>query len=539
MEKLNGREFSKVPAFSWIATLMGNLLKGGGSRCRISLLTFVFIVVSGCLIHLFPCLAAASVRDVSFLEESKTVTRVQRLGIPFIPNQGQVDKRVKFYAKTFGGTIFVTEKGEVVYFLPRIEKERGSQGRLKQARRGWVLKEEFVGGRVKEVRAEEEAVTKVSHFIGDDSSAWRADMATYGLVNLGEAYEGIEVKLRAYGSSVEKLFYVKGGADPDRIRLRLHGGESLRVNEAGELEVSTGFGEVKFSKPLAYQEVNGRRVEVAVRYDLSDSETTYGFKLGDYERTRELVIDPLLQSTYLGGSSGDIAYSIAVDYDGNVYVAGSTSSSDFPGVVGSAQSSLGGGEDGFVSKLNSAMTSILQSAYLGGSGEDSAASIALDSAGNVYVAGSTTSTNFPGTGGGAQSFYRKGGDGFVSKLNSALTSLVQSTYLGGGSEDGATSIALDSGGNVYVAGYTSSTDFPGTNVPGTTGGAQTSLGGGEDAFVSKFNSALTSLLQSTYLGGTNEDAANSIAIDIFGNVYVAGYTASLNFPWTETFTCLP
>ena len=313
------------------------------------------------------------------MEESRTLARIQKLGIPFVANEGQMDRRVKFYARTFGGTIFVTEDGEIVYSLPKVEREGKAERRMKQAHRGWVLKEELVGGGVKEVKAEEKAITKVSHFIGNDATSWRADMPSYGLVSLGEVYEGIEVKLRAYGRSVEKLFYVKAGADPARIRLRVDGGESLRVNGEGELEVRTGLGEVKFSRPTAYQEVDGRRVEVAVGYDLSESEGSYGFKLGEYERTRELVIDPLLQSTYLGGSGNENAYSIAIDSAGNVYVAGSTSSTNFPGAAGGARSSLVGGEDVFVSKLNSSLTSLLQSTYLGGSGDDDATSIAIDS----------------------------------------------------------------------------------------------------------------------------------------------------------------
>ena len=491
----------------------GNIMK----KCCLYPLVFVFLIVGIYLIHLSPCPGGVIAREAiaSTLDKSEVSTRIQKLSIPFILNQGQMDKRVKFYANTFGGTVFVTENGEVIYSLAKIERERKALRRETKVSKGWVLKEELVGGRVKEVKAEEEAITKVSQFIGNDSSKWRSNISTYSLVSLGEVYQGIEIKLKAYGKTVEKLFYVKAGTDPGSIRVRLSGGESLRVNEEGALEVKTALGDVKFSKPVAYQEINGRRIEVAVDYRVLnsepltppselitnpptppfekggqggfDSELIYGFKVGDYDRTKTLVIDPILQSTYLGGSGGDYANSIAIDSSGNVYVAGNTSSTNFPETGGGAQPSYGGGGDAFVSKLNSSLTSILRSSYLGGSGGDFAYSIAIDSSGNVYVAGETASTNFPETGGSAQPSYGGGSaDAFVSILNSALTSILQSTYLGGSGIDYAYSIAIDSAGNVYVAGGTDSTNFPETG-----GSAQPSYGGGGDAFLTKFDSSLT------------------------------------------------
>jgi len=250
-------------------------------KFRNRLLTLVFMVIGIYLIHLCPYPEAAIAREAiaSTLDKSEVSTRIQKLSIPFILNQGQMDKRVKFYANTFGGTVFVTENGEMIYSLQKAERDRKA---LKQrgktvkpnsnAVKGWVLKEDLLGGRVKEVKAEEETITKVSYFIGNDSSNWKTNISTYELINVGEAYPGIEVKLKAYGRSVEKLFYVKAGADPGSIRLKLSGGESLKVNENGALEVKTALGDVKFSKPVGYQEINGRRVDVAVDYHLLNSE---------------------------------------------------------------------------------------------------------------------------------------------------------------------------------------------------------------------------------------------------------------------------
>lgn len=209
--------------------------------------------------------------------------KIARLHVPFIANAGQIDSKVKFYASTFGGTVFVTNEGEIVYSLPKVEEEKpnppsypspamGGRGFTpnlepfsgvypEQGRRtpestrvkGFVLKEELVGGRINEVRAEREAVTKVSYFIGNDQSKWKSNISTYETVSLGEVYQGVELKLRAYGRNVEKLFYVEPGAEPDKIRIRLSGGK-LNVNKHGELEVGTKLGTVKFTKPGAYQE---------------------------------------------------------------------------------------------------------------------------------------------------------------------------------------------------------------------------------------------------------------------------------------------
>jgi hypothetical protein len=246
------------------------------------------------------------------------------------------------------------------------------------------------------------------------------------------------------------------------------------------------------------------------------------------------VIDPILQSTYIGGSGSDGAYALAIHpTTGDVYVAGVTNSTNFPRTSGGAQAinaDNGYQWDAFVARLNSSLTQILQATYLGGSGEDRANALAISSTGDVYVAGETASDNFPGTSGGAQAGYGGGlSDAFVARLNSSLTQILQATYLGGGGRDYATALAISSTGDVYVAGYTISVDFP-----NTSGGAQASNRGSLDAFVARLNSSLTQILQATYLGGSRDDYANALAIHpTTGDVYVAGYTVSTDFPRTS------
>jgi hypothetical protein len=240
----------------------------------------------------------------------------------------------------------------------------------------------------------------------------------------------------------------------------------------------------------------------------------------------------LVYYTYLGGTTGGaVGYGIALDTAGNAYVTGYTTSKDFPTTPGAFQPTFGGGNNfhAFVTKLNATGT-VVYSTYLGGSVSDQGAGIAVDTAGDAYVTGATTSTDFPTTAGAYQTTFGGGAfDAFVTKLNPTGTALVYSTYLGGTeADDDGTGIAVDSAGNAYVTGYTGSTDFP------TTAGAfQTTFGGGSyDAFLTKLNPKGSGLAYSTYLGGTGYDQGYGIAVDSAGNAYVTGITESTDFPTT-------
>ena len=563
------------------------------------------------------------------------ITKTAKLQMPFIANNGQVNGQVKFYAKTFGGTVFVTKEGEIVYALPGRDEGQGAGVRdwesgVEEAGHGpriagsgiqspsemldffliscshsiskiispnydysiqhpefsnpnseilgVALKEQFVGAKTITIQGEEKSVTKVNYFKGNDPSKWKTNISTYDSVNLGEIYDGIELKLRAYGNNVEKLFCVKPGAGPDSIKINVEGIKGLSVNEEGQLEAETELGTVKFTKPVAYQEIEGKRVEVDVEYSISNpksavqNDTTchpecnegslvlkrdsspsaqndreksailrlsahdevrnqkfeYGFTVASYDRTKPLIIDPLLASTSLGGSNHDHGHSLTLDTSGNVYVTGYTDSTDFPTTSGAYDTSHNDSHDVFVSKLDSGLNSLLASTYLGGSNFDGGISLALDINGNVYVTGHTDSIDFPTTSGAYDTSHNDSHDVFVSKLNSGLTSLLASTYLGGSDHDEGYAIAFDTSGHVYVTGETDSRDFP------TTSGAyDTSQNGSMDAFISKLNSGLTSLLASTYLGGYANAYGSAITLDISGNVYVTGYTDSTDFPTTS------
>lgn len=441
------------------------------------------------------------------------------MNLPFIANEGQVDKKARFYSQTFGGTVFVTENGEIVYSLPRVEKETGKE----KAAKGVGLKESFVGSEVKEIVGMSKTTTEVNYFKGADSSKWRTNIPTYGFVDLGEVYQGIGMILRAHGNNVEKIFTVKPGADPEKIRIKMSGAKTLKTNPAGELKAETDLGAVTFSKPLAYQEIEGQRRYVEVIY-ITDK-TKYGFYVSDYDREKELIIDPVLASTYLGGTGNDYGYAITINQDGDVYVTGSTTSTNFPTTSGAFDTSFNTAADVFVTRLNSNLSAVISSTYLGGSGADFGYGIARDENGNVYVTGSTASTNFPTTSGAFAVTKHADADAFVSKLDPNITTLIASTYLGGGGNDYARAIKVDGSGNVCVGGYTGSANFP------TTSGAfDTTKNANADGFVTKLNSSLSALVSSTYLGGGGNDYIYALTGDGSGDVYVGGYTGSTNFP---------
>jgi hypothetical protein len=408
--------------------------------------------------------------------------RLAALALPFVENTGQSAAPVAYYASTFAGTVFVTHHGQIVYALP--PRRAAVDARSASQEPGWSVTESFVGGHAAPV-AQEPSPTNVSFFVGNEPARWRAHVPTAAAVTLGEVYPGIGVTLKAYGKQVEKVFTVQPGAAPTTIRVRV-AGAGLAVDADGALALQTGVGTVRLTPPVAYQDVGGRRERVPVAYEVAGD--AYSFRVGRYDAARPLVIDPLLQATYLGGSDYDFASALALNATtGEVYVAGYTASTNFPGTTGGAQSTYGGSYDAFVARLTASLTTLDQATYLGGSDNDEAYALALNATtGEVYVAGYTYSSNFPGTSGGAQSTFGGTQDAFVARLNASLTTLDQATYLGGSDYDAANALALNATtGEVYVAGYTTS-----TNLPGTSGGAQSTYGGSYDAFVARFSADL-------------------------------------------------
>jgi hypothetical protein len=355
----------------------------------------------------------------------------------------------------------------------------------------------------------------------------------YSKVRFQQIYPGIDLVYYGNQRRLESDFVVSPHADALKIRMAIDGAEAS-LNDSGDLELHLPKGDFRFRRPVSYQDIDGIRKEVPSSYVLEASQVS--LKLGEYDHTRTLVIDPQLEySTFLGGSGDEQGNGIAVDSSGNAYVTGFTTSSDFPTTAGVFQSSNSGAgfDEVFVTKIDPTGTSLIYSTYLGGSGNDTGYGIAVDSSGNAYVTGESGSNNFPTTPGVIQPApLLANAHPFVTKLNATGSALVYSTYLGGSSLDYGYGIAVDGSGNAFIVGGTQSDDFP------TTAGAfQTNLKGQSDAFVAKVNSTGTALLYSTYLGGTGNELCQSqgcvgLAIDSTGSAYVAGFTTSTDFPIT-------
>ena len=453
-----------------------------------------------------------------------------KLPLTFEPNVGQTDQRVRFLTRGGGMTTFFTDT-EAVMVLNRSGQVKQPDGPIRPEAAPHQVEQAVVRMRLEGASQPRQTIglEKLpgisNYFIGNDPTKWRTDVPHYGRIQYEGVYPGIDLVWYGSERKLEYDFVVAPGADPKQIQVAYERVESLGVDAVGNLVLGTALGEVRQQKPRVYQEIGGRRVEVAARYAIVARDRV-SFAVAGYDRKRELRIDPLVldYSTYLCGSGDDKGFGIAVDAAGSAYVTGYTSSTNFPTQSTYQATYQGGTYDVFVTKLTPAGNALVYSTYLGGSGDDEAHGIAVDSGGSAYVTGVTSSTNFP-TQSAVQATFQGGTyDAFVTKLTPAGDGLVYSTYLGGGNNDWAYGIAVDAAGSGYVTGYTSSTNFP------TQAAFQATFQGTYDAFVTKLTPAGNALVYSTYLGGGGDDEGWAIAVDAGGAAYVAGFTGSSNFP---------
>jgi hypothetical protein len=488
------------------------------------------------------------------LRAPKLVAEYGKLPLRFEPNAGQMDSRVQFVSRGPDYTLFLAP-GRAVLSLdrPARKPQAGKEVQEKlSAPRGTALLQatvelELAGSNSHAaVSSENELPTKSNYFLGNDPAKWQRNIANYGRVRYRAIYPGIDLVFYGNQRQVEHDLVVSPGADPSQIRFKIGGADKLRVDANGDLVIAVPEGELRLLKPAIYQEAGDRRSTIDAHYVVKGSEV--GFDVAKYDRSRPLVIDPVLSyASYLGGSSGsgDYGSSVAVDSSGNAYVAGWTYSANFP-LKNPYQSSCGGCAAAvptvFVSKVSADGSSLVYSTYLSGTNSTGNSSpgyypsIAVDATGSAYVAGTTWDTDFP-TANAYQGSMPGVLSAFLTKLSPDGTSLAYSTYLGGSinlnasGETVGMGVAVDSQDSAYVTGYTYSTNFPTANafqssciVPGTQCQA---------AFITKFSSSGSQLAYSTLLQGTSGSiqVPYSIAVDSSGEAYVSG-RANCDLPTT-------
>ncbi len=455
------------------------------------------------------------------------------LPFSFELNMGQKANHIRFLTRGREYTAFFTPN-EVIFTLQEGKKENSISPKVRkpleeQSNKYNLLKMKMEGSNSDiEIIGEELLEGRFNYLIDKDTEKWITNVPTYRRIKYKEIYPGIDLIYYGNEHQLEHDFIVQPNIDPKVINLSFEGAENIEVDKDGHLIVETKTGRLKLLKPIVYQDINGKQQEIKSSYEIRRNRNV-GFILGKYNNSIPLRIDPVLSySTFLGGSNGEIGYGITTDKNGNAYITGTTASNNFPTTEGSYNGSFSGVFDVFITKLNPSGTALVYSTFLGGNDDDIGYSITIDNEDNVYITGTTASNNFPTTEGAYDGSFNGNYDVFITKLNSTGTDLVYSTFLGGTGTDSGNAIAIDVEGNAYIAGQTNNNTFP------TTEGAyDRTLNGGYDAFVAKLNSSGTSLVYSTFLGGTNIDIGSGIALDMIGNAYITGQTFSNNFPTTE------
>jgi hypothetical protein len=474
--------------------------------------------------------------------------RYGQLPLTFEANRGQTAGQVKFLSRGKGYTAFLTTGGMVLTLRPSrvvtTSKAANQHSSVSGQTASTTLQFQLLGANKNPaVVGENLQLGKVNYFFGNDPSQWHTNLPTYAQVRYKNVYPGIDLIYYGNHQQLEYDFAVAPGADPRKIQFQIGGASHIQVDAEGNLILNTNNGELHFKTPIVYQESNGQRVPVEGGYILKDS-THVGFQVATYDSSKSLVIDPVLvYSTYLGGSGTDQPSGIAVDSTGSVYVAGYTDSANFPlSTLGSLPTNT---NHVFVAKLDASGSNLVYADYIGGNNQDYGIALVLDNANNVYVTGSTQSSNFPLVK-PFQSQQPGPYSGFLTKVSADGSALLYSTYLGGSTLDQPTSIAIDGLGEAFIAGYTMSQNFPVANAYQTTAPANQGGMFGSYGFLTKFSTDGSSLVYSTYLGGNSNvaqdcgtpclpapyNAVSALTVDSNGNVYVTGTTNTYNFPVT-------
>jgi hypothetical protein len=480
------------------------------------------------------------------------------LPLSFEPNQGQSAAPVKFMAHGSGYGLFLTA-GEAVLQLQRPSIKTSVSAPKPDPASVIRMRLEGADSSAR-ISGESPLGGKSNYFIGNDPAKWHRNIPQFAEVKYQSVYPGVDLVYYGNQGQLEYDFRVAPSADPNQIALSFNGADvsldHTQPSDNRDLILLTTQGSLRFHAPRIYQPAVADKKEQPVAGSFRQlADNKIGFAVGKYDHTRQLVIDPVLAySTYFGGNNAETLVKVAVDSAGTIYLAGSTTSTTLP-VVGSIQANLAGPQNIFVSKIVPSVAgtpALVFSTYLGGNGTDNLAGVAVDTSDNIYVAGSTDSSNFPTTPNAFQLGPYTGSHSFVSKISFGLNStysLTYSTYLAGNGADTVTGLAIDTNQNAYVTGVTTSTDPASNGFPANGNGFQTcpygpaatggacQVSGPPQFFASKINtngSGTLSMLYSTYFGGGYPSTATAtgggIAVDPSGNAVNMYITGTTNMP---------
>ncbi len=420
--------------------------------------------------------------------------------MPFIKNIGQAPKHVAYYIDTPKASIFLNEKGDINYNF--IQKNTNKS----------VVIKESMSTRKLDMEMQNFTSAKVNAIKGKDSNKWHHSIPNSSEILFGEVWDGIDVKLVARPGNIEKIFTVKPFSNTKNILLSLHGTtEPIKIHNE-QLVLSTALGSVTFTKPIAWQIFGNEKIYVPISYRAVNNQ--YGFNLGKYDQAKELIIDPLLGSTYAGGNLDEIIAGIHVNSNNEIIVAGATSSINFPTTVGVINEANTGSYDFVAMKFNSDMSQLLASTYLGGSGYDVSSVVAFDSSDNIYFAGESRSSDFPFPDSPYIPYQENedpNGSIFITILSADFTQVLGATHIGGDIVDLVRNINIAPNGDVYITGFTNSNNYPYTDNAFEQSG--------KGIIVSAFNPDLSQLIYSTRVG---EGDGLSINFDSDGSIFIAG-----------------
>jgi hypothetical protein len=461
-----------------------------------------------------------------------------RVPLLFEQNVGQTDSQVRYLARSGRYQIYLTQDAAVMKVAG---KERDAVLRI-------ALRNADENASIAGV---DEQAGKTNYLLGSRSN-WKTGVANFADVKYEGVYPGIDLKYYGRDRQLEYDFDVAPQADPSMIALTIEGADKITTGEDGSLVLETAAGEVRWQKPVAYQRSGTDRQSVGAAYLIDGNQIS--FKLGDYDHSKSLVIDPVLDyGTFLDGNNYERYSGFLVDAAGYAYIFGSTGSSNFPVTAGAYQTTYPtqnySGEV-FVTKLNQNGSGLVWSTFIGGTGPNNTSSpngFTMDASGNLYIVGATgdftTNDNngtpsttwynstFPVTAGAYNTAEVANWRYFLVKLNSTGSALDYSTFLSTVPNIIPYAVAVDAANNAYVTGYYSNTNGP-TPFPATPGAYQSTYAGDQDAYIMKFNSTGTALDYATLVGGEYDEYAEQILVDSAGDATIDGSTYSPNYPIT-------